>query len=86
MSSVTLEIPETIVTQLRIPPKRMKQTLLAELVLRLYDQGMMTAAQGAALLKMKRLTFERFLAEHEIPIHGEPEEVLSDVANLDQAL
>lgn len=59
---------------------------MEELVLRLYEQGILTAAQGASLLNRARLSFERFLAEHEISIHGEPEELSADIENLERAL
>ncbi|MDY0092492.1 MAG: UPF0175 family protein, partial [Candidatus Vecturithrix sp.] len=40
------------------PPAKVKQMLMEELVLRLYEQGIITSAQGAALLTMKRLRVE----------------------------
>ena len=83
MPSIILEIPENIAFQLKLPPKRAKQMLMEELVLRLYEQGIMSSAQGATLLNMKRLRFEQFLAEHEIFMHGEPEELDTDLKNLE---
>ncbi len=82
--SIVLEIPESIVVQLKFPPKRAQQMLMEELVLRLYEQGILTAAQGSVLLKMERLIFEQFLATHEIPIHSEPEELAADIMNLER--
>ncbi len=84
MPTIVLEIPGEIAFQLKLPPKRVKTMLLEELVLRLYEQGIITAGQGAALLKMPRLFFERFLAAHEVAIHGEPEDLETDIANLEQ--
>ncbi len=46
---------------------------MEELVLRLYEDALITSEQGAALLQMERLRFEQFLAKHEIPIHGKVE-------------
>ena len=86
MHSIILEIPENIVFQLKLPPKRAKQMLMEELVLRLYEQSIISSAQGAALLHMKRLRFEQFLAEHKIAIHGEPEELDMDLKNLEQVV
>lgn len=85
MQAIVLEIPEQIVFQLKLPPRRAKRMLMEELVLRLYEQRIMTAAQGAILLGMPRLRFEQFLAEHEIAIHGEPSEIEQDLKNLEQA-
>ena len=84
--SIVLEIPEQIAFQLKVPPTRAKQMLMEELTLRLYEQGIISSAQGAQLLGMRRLRFEQFLAEHELPIHGDPEELDADVKHLEAAL
>jgi len=86
MQSILLEIPEEIASQIKLPPKRAKKMLMEELVLRLYEQGIITSAQGASLLKKDRVFFERFLAEHEISFHGEPHELDGDVTNFEQIL
>ncbi len=86
MQSITLEIPESIVAQLKFPPKRAQKMLMEELVIRLYEQGILTAAQGSVLLNMERLSFERFLAAHEVPIHGEPEELTADIMNVERVI
>lgn len=86
MQSVLIEIPEDIVSQIKLPPKRAKQMITEELVIRLYQQGIITSSQGRRLLSMDRLRFERFLAENEIPIHGDPDELDADIKNLEQVL
>jgi predicted HTH domain antitoxin len=84
MQSIILEIPENIAVQLKLPPKRAQQMLMEELAARLYEQGIITAAQGSVLLKMKRLEFEHFLATRQIPIHGHLDELAKDIANAGQ--
>ena len=86
MQSILLEIPEEIASQIKLPPKRAKMMLMEELVLRLYEQGIIASAHGASLLKMDRVSFERFLAEHEIAIHGDPDELDRDLTNLEKTL
>jgi len=86
MQSISLEIPPEIVTQIKLPPKRAQRVLMEELVLRLYEEGIISAGQGAYLLKMDRLAFERFMAEHCIAIHCDIEELDQDISHLDQAL
>ena len=86
MQSILLEIPEEIATQIKLPPKRAKMMLMEELVIRLYEQGIITSAHGASLLKKDRVSFERFLAEHEIALHGDPDEIENDLTNLERAL
>ncbi|QTA81621.1 UPF0175 [Desulfonema limicola] len=86
MQSVLIEIPEEIVSQIKLPPKRAKQMIMEELVIRLYQQGIITSAQGSRMLNMDRFSFERFLAKIEIPIHGEPDDLEKDIKNLEQVL
>lgn len=54
------------------------------LVIRLYQREIITSAHGARMLGMERLRFERFLAENEIPIHGDPEELDDEIRNLER--
>ena len=86
MESISLKIPPEIVMQIKLPPKRAQRVLMEELVLRLYEEGIISASQGAYLLKMDRLSFERFMAEHSIAIHCDVEELDQDISHLDQAL
>ena len=84
MGPILLEIPVEIASQMKLPPKRAKKILMEELVLRLYEESIISAGQGAYLLKVDRLSFEHFLAERHIAIHGEIEELGQDIANLEQ--
>jgi len=86
MQSILLEIPEDIASQTKLPPKRAKMMLMEELVIRLYEQGIITSAHGASLLKKDRISFERFLAEHEIALHGGSNELDRDLTNLERAV
>ena len=60
--------------------------LMEELVIRLYEQGIITSAHGALLLKKDRISFERFLAEHKIALYGDLDKLESDLTNLERAL
>ena len=86
MEAVCLQIPPEIAAQIKLPPKRAQKVLMEELVLRLYEEGIISASQGAYLLKMDRLSFERFMAEHRIAIHCDVKELNEDISYLDQAL
>jgi len=86
MESISLKIPPEIVAQIKLPPKRAQRLLMEELVLRLYEEGIISAGHGAYMLKMDRLSFERFMAEHCIAIHCDIEELDQDVSHLDEAL
>ncbi|MCK4487654.1 MAG: UPF0175 family protein [Desulfobacterales bacterium] len=86
MQPIFLEIPPEIVAQIKLPPKRAQRVLMEELVLRLYEEGIISGGQGAYLLKMDRLSFERFMAERCIAIHCDVEQLDQDISHLDQAL
>lgn len=86
MESISLKIPPEIVAQIKLPPKRAQRLLMEELVLRLYEEGIISTGQGAYLLKMDRLSFERFMAQRCVAIHCHIEELEQDISNLDRAL
>jgi len=86
MESILLQIPPEIASQIKLPPRRAKELLMKEFVLRLYEEGIITTGHGAQLLKMGRLAFEQFLARHHTAIHGNADEIIDDMANIDQAL
>ena len=86
METIFLQIPPEIAAQIKIPPKRAQRVLMEELVLRLYEEGIISAGQGAYLLKKDRLSFERFIAERCIAIHCDAEELDQDISHLDRAL
>ena len=86
MESIVLEIPPRIVSQMKLPPGRAQYLVMQELVLRLYQERIITSGQSAYLLKMDRMSFERFLAEHTIPIHCDPEDLEQDISFLGSAL
>ena len=83
MKSILLEIPEYITQHLKLPPKRAEQFLMEELVLRLYEQGIISSFHGASLLNMDRISFEYTLAKNKIPMHCTPEEVEQDLKNME---
>jgi len=85
MDSIVLQIPPEIATQIKLPPKRAQRVLMEELVLRIYEEGIISAGQGAYLLKLDRLSFERFMAERCVAIHCDVEELDQDISDLDAA-
>lgn len=86
MEAINLQIPPEIVAQIKLPPRRAEKILMEEFVLRLYEEKIISAGQGAYLLKMDRLAFERFMAEHKIAFHCNVEELEHDIECLRSAL
>ena len=85
MHAIALEIPEEVARHIHLPERRAKGMLMQELAVRLFEQGIVTAAQAARLARMQRLEFERLLAENEIALHGDPAGLETDLANLGTA-
>ena len=65
-----MQIPPEIAAQIKLPPKRAQKVLMEELVLRPYEEGIISSGHGAYLLKIDRLSFGRFLAQHRIAVHS----------------
>lgn len=80
---IRIEIPEDIVSQLRLPPRQMEVRLREELAIHLVREGICTAAQGARLAQMDRLAFERLLGEREVSWAGTIEDVKADLEAID---
>lgn len=60
--------------------------VLLKALIFLYNQEIITSAQGAELLKKERLEFERFLAENETPTHSDPDEINNDLKNIEKVI
>lgn len=86
MESIILEIPSKVASQIKLPPNRAKDIIMRELVLRLYEEGIITSGQGAALLNMNRMEFERFLSENFIAFHSDSEELKKDISALESSV
>lgn len=86
MQAIELEIPAEVASQIRVPLGHAQQFLMQELVLRLYQEGIITSGQGASLLHRSRLAFEHFLAEHHVAQHCNEMELEQDVQSLEGAL
>ncbi len=86
MQSIILEIPSKVASQIKLPPNRAKDIIMRELVLRLYQERIITSGQGAALLNMNRMEFERFLSENFIAFHGDSEELKDDISSLENVV
>jgi len=85
LQTISLEMPEDIAEFVRLPPTKARALLIREVVLRLYEQGVITSAQGARLLRSSRLAFEQFLAENKTAIHGSHVDLRRDLTNIRKA-
>ena len=65
---ITIPIPQDIFISLNEPELELRRELQRLLAVQAYRKGKLTVGKSAELAGMSRLEFERFLAEHEIPI------------------
>lgn len=86
MNGVTLEIPDSIVKNMRVPRKRAGDILMEELALRLFEDGVITSGQGAQLLSMHRLEFESFLARNRVSLMRDDVDLEKDLENLERVV
>ena len=80
---ISIEIPDDVAAQLRLPPKRLELQLKRELAIHLVREGICTPAQGARLAQMPRLAFERLLVERRIPLTGAIEDIKKELEAID---
>ena len=59
---ISIEIPDDVAAQLRLPPKRLELQLKQEPAIHLLREGICTPAQGARLAQMPRLPLSTCLA------------------------
>jgi predicted HTH domain antitoxin len=60
--------------------------IMHELVLRLYQDQIISSVHGAFLFKMNRTEFERFISSESIPFHCNPEELDQDISDIENAV
>ncbi|HXG19082.1 MAG TPA: UPF0175 family protein [Methylomirabilota bacterium] len=82
METLFIEIPEEIISHLRLPPRIRKQELKKELAVHLYAEGLLPQASACRLAEMNRIAFERLLGERQIPIRYTSEDLDQDVQTL----
>ena len=80
MEYVTIKIPKKIVEFMKIPAKEdVEKFLLKELVMRLYEKGIIGAGIAARLLGISKIEFYEILAQEKVPINYTEEELEKDL-------
>ncbi|RME89410.1 MAG: UPF0175 family protein [Anaerolineae bacterium] len=65
--SLLLDIPDTVLEAMRIPPQERAQRLKTELAVLLYAQGILPFSKACELAGMSRLEFSLLLGKRGIP-------------------
>lgn len=74
-----LHIPDSVTQAIRLPEKRMEESLLVELALALYAQQVLSFGKARELAGMSKYDFGRLLGERGILRHYGQEELKDDL-------
>ncbi len=82
MRTLTLDIPEAVLTGVKIPRTRLKSDLKRELALQLYREQMISFANAHRMADMSKIEFHYLLGERQIPRQYDVEDCEKDMENL----
>jgi len=82
MSSLTLEIPDDILDEARIPPSERVSVLKRELAVQLYAREILPKAAARRLSGMDRVAFDDLLGQRGIASPLAPADLDADLADL----
>lgn len=82
MRTLTLDIPESVLTAVKIPRTRLKTDLKRELALQLYRESMISFANAHRLADMSKVAFHHLLGERQVPRQYDVEDYEKDMENL----
>jgi len=77
--SIQLEIPDSVVQALRLPPADQKEQLLLELAVSLYARGLLSFGKARELAGLSLREFGRELGKRAIPRHYGQNELGDDL-------
>ena len=79
LMTLHLEIPESVVSGLRLPEPEMEPRLRAELAVALYGQGILPFGKASELAGISRHGFADLLGRREMPRHYTEQELAQDL-------
>lgn len=78
--TILLEIPDSIVSAMRLPGRDRRRQLKAELAISLYAQGALSLGKARELAEMDRSAFGALLQVRNIPRHYDETDLQDDLA------
>jgi len=78
--TILLEIPDSVVRAMRIPPKDQRRQLKAELAISLYAQGILSFGKACELADMTKVEFGLLLGKRNIPRQYDEQDLQDDIA------
>ena len=83
MRSLTLDIPEEILEEAKIPPSERESTLLRELAVQLYARELLPKAAARRLSGMDRIAFDELLGQRGLASRLSVEDFDADLVGLE---
>ena len=78
--SVLLEIPDQVARAIRLPTKDQHQSLMTELAIALYGQGILSFGKARELTELNRVEFGLLLGRRNIPRHYTEQDLEADIS------
>jgi len=79
MQGLTIEIPGDIVATMKLPRKRIKEHLLIDIALSLYQQGILSFGKARQLCNLNKWEFQKELGIRKIERHYEEKDLEEDI-------
>lgn len=76
---IILTIPSSLAQEMKLPPDTIREELMSELAVSLYQRRIITAAQACTLSGLERFLFEELLWKRHIPVHYSEEDLEKDI-------
>ncbi len=76
---IVLTIPSSLAQEMKLPPDTIREELMSELAISLYQRGIISSAQACRLAGLDRYQFEDFLWKRQIPVHYSEEDLDKDI-------
>ena len=79
MVKIKLELPDDIITALKLPPEETEVEIRKELALSLYKRGALSVGKAKKLAGMNIWEFDKLLGERQIKRHYTNEDLKEDI-------
>lgn len=76
---IVLTIPSSLAQEMKLPPDTIREKLMSELAVSLYQRRIINASQACRLAGLDRFQFEDFLWKRQIPVHYYDEDLEKDI-------
>ncbi len=78
--TIVLEIPDSVVSAIRLPRKEQSRQLKIELALSLYAQGILSFGKACELAEATQVEFGLLLGKRNIPRQYDEQDLQNDIA------